>query len=111
MQLAGWKKMFNGRDRSVEWKPAEKHKLKLYRVLVPALCLLVGYLLGRPSPPNREQWTLPEESVVQATEAQAQRVAEAQREIARKQEAVEAKRKEDERRVAEAEARLDDEAR
>jgi len=75
-------------------------------ILVAVVCLLTGYLLGRPSGPTREQWSLPEESIVQAAEAETKRIAEAQRleDERRQQEAAEAQRKEDERRAAAAEA-------
>ena len=90
------------------WRPATAHKPKRYGALivVAGVCLLTGYLLGRPSDPTGDQWSLPEESIVQAAEAEAKRIAEAQRLEAerRQQEAAEAKRKEDERRVAVGEA-------
>src|SRR5262245_5801823 len=90
------------------WKPTAPHKPPRYRALivVAGVCLLTGYLLGRPSAPTGDEWSLPEESIVQAAEDEAKRIAEAQRLEAerRQQEATEAKRKEEEPRAAVAEA-------
>jgi len=95
-------------DAAFGWRPATPHKPERYRalILVAVVCLLTGYLLGRPSDPTGDQWSLPEESIVQAAEAEAKRIAEAQRLEAerRQQEAAEAKCKEEEQRAAAAEA-------
>ena len=105
-------------DAAFGWRPATPHKPERYRalILVAVVCLLTGYLLGRPSGPTEDRWSLPEESIVQAAEAEAKRVAEAQKLEAerRQQEAAETKRKEGDRRAAVAEAevqRLDTERR